>query len=372
MKSITGIRTMSAVLIALALSTLACDANHDDRAEVRAGLDELLREDVATNRFLGAGLSVRLSDGRTFSTAAGRAAPEGAAYDVDGTEQIIGSVTKLYTAVLVMQLVERGRVGLDDAVDRWLSFPGADRITVRMLLGHTSGLDDYLNLLTKEQLGRPWTPRQLLDVALAAGPVGAPGMKKAIYSNTNFVVLALMVEAVTGASWEANVQERIARPLGLAHTYFAGQADRAARLAGGFIETDAGWLDVLTRLHPSAGWGGGGMVATNAELLRFTEALFDGELFDSPATLALMRQYETEIDPAYQPKEEPPSFVGLGLIRMHVGAVTLEGHLGHIHGYNAGALRDPDTGALIVVTSNDNRAFSGRTAQKVASHLRAR
>jgi CubicO group peptidase (beta-lactamase class C family) len=250
--------------------------------------------------------------------------------------------------------------------------PNARKITVRMLLTHTSGLRDYLHLLTLAQLGQPWTPAQLLDLALAAGPMGAPGMAKAIYSNTNVLVLAMIVEAETGTSWEDNVEERIALPLGLEHTYYAGQRDRATHLAGGWLETDAGWLNTMTVFDPSVGWGIGAMVSTNAELRRFTEALFDGELFASPATLEQMRQYDTEMDPAYQSPGEPPSRVGLALTSMSVGGVTIEGHLGHIEGYNAGAVRDPDTGAIIVVTSNDNRAWAGPIALEVARYLRDR
>jgi CubicO group peptidase (beta-lactamase class C family) len=327
---------------------------------------------VAANGFLGTGVSVRLADGRRFRTAEGLSDPIAEeVYDVAATEQVVGSVTKLYTAVLVMQLVEANRIALDDTADRWLSFAGAGEITVRMLLTHTSGLNDFLEHMTLEQLGQPWSPAQLLEIALAAGPLGTPGMPKAIYCNTNFLVLSMIVEAETGKSWEGNVEERIARPLGLEHTYYAGQSDRAAHLAGGWIETDAGWIDSLTVIDPSVGWGMGAMVTTNAELLRFSEALFDGELFESPATLAEMRRFDTEMDPAYL-GEDPPSSVGLAIIRMRVDAVTLEGHLGHAEGYNAGAVRDPDTGAIIVVTSNDNRAFSGYTAQKVAQYLRDR
>lgn len=344
----------------------------DDTEEVQAGLDALVRDEVAANGFLGIGAGVRLADGRALDAAAGHSDPDGEdAYDAAATEQIIGSVTKLYTAVLVMQLVEQDRIALDDQAGRWLSFPGADQITVRMLLTHTSGLNDYLHLMTLEQLGEPWAPEQLLELAVAAGPVGAPGMEKAIYSNTNFLALGMIVEAETGASWVENVEARIAAPLGLQHTYYAGQSDRAAHMAGGWLQTGGGWLDTSTVFDPSVGWAIGAMVSTSAELLRFTGALFDGELFESPATLAQMRSFDTEMDPAYL-GDEPPAWVGLGLARMSLDGLTLEGHLGHIKGYNAGALYDPETGEITVVTSNDDRAWSGPIAVKVARYLRDR
>lgn len=371
MHSISRATTTVCLLSSLTLAAAACGAGTGS-SDVQAGLDELVWTEVADNGYLGTGVTVRLADGRTLQTSAGIADPEDVvAYDVASTEQVIGSVTKLYTAVLIMQLVESGRLGLDDTLDRWFAFPGAARITVRMLLQHRSGLAEYLNLMTLEQIGQPWSPEQLLALALDAGPLGEPGMEQAIYTNTNFLVLGMIVEAQTGKSWEQNLAERIAQPLGLEHTYFAGESERAAHIAGGWMQTEDGWLDTLTLIDPSVGWAVGGLVTTNEELLRFTQALFDGELFVSPDTLAQMRRFDTEMNPAFL-GQDPPSEVGLGIIRMTAEGLRLEGHLGHVEGFNAGALRDSDTGELIVVTSNDNRAFSGYTAFKVARYLRDR
>lgn len=362
----------TALLSSLLLSIAACGGTSDDHAhDVQSGLDELVRDEVADNGFLGTGVTVRRADGTTLRSSRGVAHPEQAiAYDVASTEQVIGSVTKLYTAVLLMQLLEEGKLGLDDTIDRWFSFAGADAITVRMLLQHRSGLNDYLNFLSLEQIGQPWTPDALLQVALDAGPLGTPGMEQGIYSNTNFLLLALIVEAETGKPWEDNIQERIARPLGLQHTYFAGESERAENLAGGWIPTEQGWLDSLTMIDPSVGWAVGGLVSTNEELRRFTTALFDGELFESPETLAQMTRFETEMNPAYL-GEEPPTKVGLCILQLRSDdGLRLEGHLGHIEGFNAAALRDAETGDIMVVTSNDNRAYSGYTAFKVAAFLR--
>lgn len=363
---------MRSFMLVICLAACGGGGGDDDSTEVQAGLDALVASEVLDNEFLSTGVTVRLADGSTLRSDSGLAHPEEeAAYDVASTEQVIGSVTKLYTAVLVMQLVEAGLIALDDTVDRWLSFDGADQITVRMLLSHTSGLNDTLSNLTLEQVGQPWTPEELLQVALDAGPLGEPGMEQAIYTNTNFMVLAMIVEAETGVSWEESIEARIAVPLGLEHTYFAGQTDRAAHLAGGWMQVDGGWLDTLTLIDPSVGWGVGGMVTTNEELLRFTEALFDGELFESSDTLAQMQRYDTEMNPAYL-GENPPSRVGLALIRMSAEGLQLDGHLGHIEGFNAAALRDAATGEIIVVTSNDDRAYSGYTALKVAQYLQDR
>jgi D-alanyl-D-alanine carboxypeptidase len=364
---------LTLALTVLALTMWGCDEQHPgvDIAELEAGLDDLIHDDQHEHGFIGNGVSVRLADGRRLRTAVGHADPEGQTpYDLATTEQVVGSVTKVYTAVLVMQLVEEGRIGLDDPVDRWLTFAGSDDLTVRMLLSHTSGLAEYLDQLTPAELGQPWAPRDLLARALAAEPMGPPGLPKAIYSNTNYLVLALIVEAETDQSWQACVDQRIAGPLGLEHTYDAADP-RAAHTAGGWLQTDDGWLDTLTVFDPSIGWGIGAMVTTNDELMRFATALWGGELFHDPATLAAMRTYAVEMDPAHL-GPQPPAWMGLGLMVMDVEGVTLEGHLGHIAGYHAGAVRDPATGAIIVVTSNDDRAWAGLTALDVARYLRAR
>ncbi|MCC6995874.1 MAG: beta-lactamase family protein [Deltaproteobacteria bacterium] len=358
------------IAVVLATTLLGCGCS-DDTDELESGLRAVVHADATQHSFISNGVSVRLHDGRILRAAHGHTDPAATrAYDLATTEQVVGSVTKLYTAVLVLQLVEQGRVGLDDPVTRWVDFPGASAITVRMLLTHTSGLAEYLDLMTLEQLGRAWTPPELVALATAAPALGHPGMAKAIYSNTNFVVLAMIVEAATQTSWAANVQQHIVRPLGLRHTYYVGERPRGPQLAGGWVKAQTGWLDTLTLFDPSVGWGMGAMVSTNAELLRFTEALFDGELFGDPATLTAMRTYSIERDPAYL-GAEPPGRMGLGIMTLEAEGITLEGHLGHIEGFHAAALRDRDTGALIVVTSNDNRAWAGLTALKVASYLRA-
>src|SRR5688572_18527839 len=127
----------------------------------------------------------------------------------------------------------------------------------------------------------------------------------------------------------------------------------------------------MTLFDPSVGWAIGTIVATNAELLRFTTALFDGELFESPATLAAMRSFDTEMDPGF-PGEDPPTWIGLGITKMILDGVTFEGHLGHIEGYNACSMLDAETGEIIVTSSNDNNAWAWVMAPKVAHYLRNR
>ncbi|MCC6622309.1 MAG: beta-lactamase family protein [Deltaproteobacteria bacterium] len=356
--------------LALAPACAGTDVPPDDAAFIQAGLEALAEGEVGEDTF-GLGISIRLADGRVFRADAGHADPAQAApYDVAATEQVIGSVTKLYTAVLVMQLVEAGELALDDTIDRWFDFPDAEAMTVRSLLQHTTGIRDFLTGMTLEHVSRPWTPDELLARALEGGLLGGPPLPQAIYSNTNSLLLGLILEAETGERWEDLIARRITGPLGLEHTYFAGEHDKADHLAGGWMLTPNGWVDTMQLVDPSIGWSVGGLVTTNAELLRFAAALFDGALFESPDTLDRMLRFDTVMDPTHL-GEEPPSNVGLHVMRMTIDDVRLDGHLGHIKGFNAAAVRDPDTGALIVITSNDDRAFAGWIALEVARFVRA-
>lgn len=346
----------------------------DDKPELQAALDDLVRAELDEQNILGLGVTVELADGSVLESSAGRVGPGelDEEYEVSSTKQVIGSITKLYTAVMVMQLVEDGAVSLDDSIDRWISIPRADEITVRMLLNHTSGLNDCLLAMSQEQYAQAWTPAQLVELAVDAGSWAEPGDDYARYSNTNFVLLAMIIEAETGDSWERNLQSRIAEPLGLSHTFYAGEAQGAEHLVDGWFYGEDGWTGSLALIHPSIGWGMGALVATNRELAVFTKALFAGVFFEDPGTLEQMLAFSVDMDPDTLASGEPPQTVGLGVIRYQAEGLQLDGHIGHILGYDTGTFRDPGTGSLITVTSNTDHAVVGLTAVKIAQYLQAR
>ncbi len=341
----------------------------DESAALQKSLDALVLADLVGLDALGLGVTVELPDGRVFESAAGNVGPrrQDAAYSVRDTRQAVGSVTKLYTSVLVMQLVEQGTLDLDQSIDAWFDFENANDITIRMLLQHTSGIADCLDQLTPEQYALEWTPEQLVELALDAEPFGVPGTSSAFYSNTNFALLALIVEAVTGESWQGVLEARIAAPLGLSETAYAGDA---RDLADGWMRTDDGWVGTLALLDPSVGWGYGAITSTNHELARFVKALFSGELFAEQTTLEQMLEFSATMDPSVLSEGEPPQSVGLGVIRYHVGDVVLDGHLGHIAGYNSAVLRDAETGVLLTGTTNADAAVVALTLVKIAEALR--
>ncbi|HYO69034.1 MAG TPA: serine hydrolase, partial [Archangium sp.] len=200
-------------------------------------------------------------------------------------------------------------------MDTWLRGGGA--ITVRELLAHTSGLPAYLARLPERGgLDTPWSPRALVELA-AHEPPGPRGD----YSNTNSIVLGLLIEALTGRTWEEELSQRILQPLGWSQT---GPLTREEGLAGAWKRSADGWEDLRHAWHPSIGWAAGGMGSTAEELAVFGRALFSGALFKRPATLETMRTYAVRGDPERTGGVEHEQ--GLCLHLFHVQGLDVEGH----------------------------------------------
>ncbi|MBT2470013.1 beta-lactamase family protein [Streptomyces sp. ISL-66] len=316
---------------------------------VQQGLNALVR----TDGFPAALASVKDGKGRTrtFTAGVGDLAT-GSKVPVDGQVRI-GSNTKTFTAVVVLQLVAEGKIDLDAVVDTYL--PGLVRgegidgshITVRQLLQHTSGLPDYEGDVYDDILRRRYfEPRDLLDIAFRHKAEFAPGEKWA-YSNTNYVVAGLIVQKVTNRPLAEAIEGRIIKPTGLRHTYFPAPGDMGIREAHpkGYRRDAAGGPPRdITELDPSVGWAAGQMTSTNSDLNRFFTALLAGRLLPA-AQLAQMR---TTV-----PIEDTGVGYGLGLISrpLSCGGVYW-GHGGDIPGYETrGGVTDDGRAANVTVTS---------------------
>ncbi|CAM5692588.1 Putative D-alanyl-D-alanine carboxypeptidase [Streptomyces alboniger] len=247
---------------------------------VRQGLRAL----VASDGVPAALASVEDRDGRTRTHTAGVGdLATGAKVPRDGQVRI-GSNTKAFTAVLVLQLAGEGRIGLDTPIETYL--PGlvrgkgidSGRITVRRLLQHTSGLPNYVKYLADDI--RYYAPRDLLDLALQHEAEFPPGEGWA-YSNTNYVLAGLLVEKVTGHPLADELDRRVIGPLGLRHTYFPAPGDATIRgpHPKGYDRDAAGTPVDVTEYDPSWGWAAGQMISTNSDLNRFYGALLGGRAF---------------------------------------------------------------------------------------------
>lgn len=195
----------------------------------------------------------------------------------------IGSISKTFTAVLALQLVEQGRLALADPVSRWFpKLPGASHITVEMLLRHRSGLAE----ISQARDFHRWAlkPRSMaeLQALIEALPVGSTAGESARYNNTGFILLHWIVERAGGAPYDSLLERGITGPLGLVHTRMA---QPGAGLPS-FQRDGERWVP-MDASDPSVPLGAGALVSTPAELVRFARALFAGRLL-KPETVARM------------------------------------------------------------------------------------
>ena len=299
------------------------------------------------------------SEGESAGVAVGKGSLEaGQAPPLDG-EVRIGSNTKTFVAVVVMQMVQEGKVGLDEPIETYL--PGlikgegidASRITVRQLLQHTSGLPEYTDTVPgrsdifqiKDHYAQP---RDLLDTALSKPAAFEPGTQWA-YTNTNYVVLGMLIERVSQRPVGEQIDQRIIKKLGLSHTYFPAPGDRSIKGTHpqGYHLSAEGKLEDITEMDPAWGWAAGAMVSTPSELNTFFQAVFDGRLL----TQASIDEMKKGVDASS--RFGPGVVYGLGLIGTPLSCGgTSWGHGGTIHGYQTNDAVGPDgTAVTIAVTA---------------------
>lgn len=310
--------------------------------------------------FPGALLHVTAPELGVWSGAAGVA-------DVDTGEAMrpdskfgIGSITKTFVSVVVLQLVEEGVLSLDDTLPEVLSektvtrFPDSDRITVRMLLNHTSGIPEWVGQTTVEATAADpstiWDIETILDLAAAQAPYFPPG-EGYMYSNTDYTLLGMIIEQATGKSWREQVRSRILEPLGMDDTVVRDPGDTSMPdgHAHGYGDLGSGVVDVTYADPSMAGAAGGNaIVSTAADLARFLDAVLAGELFQDPATLAEMLDFVDAPD-----EHGFPYWYGLGLERyIFPEGITLIGHAGGAVGYGSVMYHAPDHGVTIVGSGN--------------------
>ncbi|NYE38141.1 D-alanyl-D-alanine carboxypeptidase [Nocardioides cavernae] len=306
---------------------------------VQSRLERLLSE----TGLPGAIATVKDGEGRTRTYVAGTA-QIGTDRAIDPRSRVrIASNTKMFTATVVLQLVAEGRVGLDRSVDTYLpglvrgSSNDGRRITVRQLLQQRSGLPDYDSLVidaggSLDAVRHTYVePHELLTAALAERRHFRPGTRWA-YSNTNYVLLGLLAQKVTGRPVGELITRRIIEPLGLADTYWPEVGEQGIRgpHPHGYLTEAPGdpWTDA-TRLDPSLGWAAGQLVSTPGDLGRFLQGLMGGELLP----VDLLAQMRTGVRAPHF-DAEPGWRYGLGLASRTLSCgVRAWGHGGDIQGF---------------------------------------
>jgi D-alanyl-D-alanine carboxypeptidase len=325
-----------------------------------SGFDDVLQAGIDQG-LTGVALAVELDGEVLFDGVAGLANSEAQTPLASSDRFRIYSITKTFTAVLILQLVDEGVLSLDDTVPDWLDdpvvarIPNIDRITIRQLLTHTSGVYDYYNgaasafvddAITGEgaDWSKVWTAQEVLayvdGTRQAADFDPGQGVK---YSDTGYFLLGLIVEQAGGQSFAEQLHARILDPLGLTDTFFAA----AEPVPGGTVEGYhrlGNELINVSGINLSWAWTQGGMVSTTEDLARFADALFDGDLIE-PASLEAML--------TFLPADEQGREWGMGVARVQTPMGGLIGMNGSGPGFVARMYRLP-AGATVVLLTNTN------------------
>lgn len=355
---LAAIGTLMAVVVTPAQPAMASTDRH---ADIQHELDAMVAAGVP-----GVVASIAYGNARWRAEAGVSDVDTGRRLPTDGRFRI-GSVTKSMVATVVLQLIHEGRLSLTDTVHDLLPdlVPTGRHIDVERLLNHTSGLADYVTAGEfadpARYLSRRYTPERLVEIANGLES-DTPGARWA-YSNTNYILLGMIIEKVTGHPLHHQLRWRVFLPAGMFDTSLpTGSPYLAAPHASGYYRMDPGPRVEATELDPSFAWAAYGVVSTATDLQRFYRSLFSGRLLPQTLVTRMLAPAVPTNNPVW------PRY-GLGLEEMRTTCgITLWGHTGAIPGYQTTAFTTPDGAHGMVVSTN---LFSPRDGTQVLHAVHA-
>ncbi|MER6085944.1 serine hydrolase domain-containing protein [Streptomyces sp. NPDC001833] len=270
----------------------------------------------------------------------------------------IGGETKTFTVTAVLQLVDQGKVGLDDPIGKYLDgVPGGDRITLRELAGMRSGLfnysedADFSKALTSDPQ-RSFTPRQLLGYAFRHPAMFPPG-EKFSYSNTNLILLGLLVEKESGQRLGDYLEQHVLEPAGMSRTLFPTGNEFPAPHAQGYTnQTATGKVEETAGWNPSWGWAAGAMISDLDDLHTWARTVATGVFPDG----------RTMVGPAVQKQRLTTPSTGIQGAGYGLGIFDVQGWIGHngsLPGYESLTVHLPSAGTTVVVLLNSDIGYKG-------------
>jgi D-alanyl-D-alanine carboxypeptidase len=315
--------------------------------------------------------AILFPDGTIWRATSGFADVRAKRHLTAGTEFAVASISKTFLAALILKLVDEGKVGLDVPVVTYLPALEVDpAITVRQLLDHTSGLHDFfyapdIDAALLSDRTRVWTAEEALSY------VGKPYFKAGSgwhYSNTNYVVLGLLAEAVEGASVAEQLHARFLAPLGLSRTHYqavdppVGPLAQAYRFDGPGLRlkpiplTDGTDVVPFTSVVTAAG-SAGSIASTPTDLVKWARALYGGAILTPSTFVAMVTDAQRTI--AFKPSVP----YGLGVQEATIDGRPTLGHSGRFLGSRSVVRWLPNEGIAIAVLTNQSRNDPGLVAR---------
>jgi len=356
------------LILLLALSATALTASAQAQAigtSSRVLKDELqlkLDEWHKAGKFPGATLGVVLANGQTIGLAVGYSDRTTKTPMKPNDRMLAGSTGKTFAAATALQLVKDGKIALDDKVEKYLGkepwfsrLPNAKEITVRQLMNHTSGLVRYefKDKFTKDLTANPekvWQPAELLAYLLDEKPPFEAG-KGWDYSDTNYIVLGMIIEKVTGRKFYDEANRRLIKPLKLTNTIpqdglrLKGVIQGYAGPNNPFGGKDEMISNGKFAINPQFEWTGGGWATTSEDLARWAKLMFEGKAYD-PSLLPQV------LDGVAAPMLGRETKYGLGVIIRKTAAGTSYGHSGFFPGYMTDMMYFPEQKIAVAVQVN--------------------
>lgn len=329
-----------------------------------ARIQSMMGEKIASTGIPGVIVSVRTNDGEWMG-ASGLANVATGEPMTPGLSFRIGSVTKVFTAAMILRLVDKGVLNVDDTLEKWLpelNIPNANIITIHMLLNHTSGLPEYCADDNIDGFWKPvyqdklrnWTPEELWNLAKNSEAPKTPGSEFR-YVNTNYVLLGMIAEKATGMTAGRIMDAEFFKPLGMNHSFLAEDEKIPAPASRGYAWNPEGNEVEDIVYNPSIAWTAGSMVSNENDLLTWVDALFVRKTVLKPETLDIMLAVAV-----------PSTYYGYGIISTRTKYGIFVSHDGEIMGFLNSINYFPDQG--IIVNIFVNRADMYPTAIQVDSH----
>ncbi len=333
-----------------------------DTDALKRALQAKLDEWHKAGKFPGATIGVVLADGESFGLAVGYSDRDAKTPMRSTDRMLAGSVGKTFAAATALQLVKEGRISLDDKVEKYLGgepwfsrLPNAKDITVRHLMNHTSGLVRYefKPQFTKDLTANPekvWKPAELVAYLLDEKPPFDAG-KGWDYSDTNYIVLGMIIEKVTSRKFYGEASRRLLKPLKLKDTIpqdgmrLKGVVQGYAGPNNPFGGKDAMIHDGRFTINPQFEWTGGGFASTAHDLARWAKMIYEGKAYSAD----LLPQVLEGVSAPMLGRE---SKYGLGVIIRKTSAGTSYGHSGFFPGYMTDMMYFPDSKVAIAVQVN--------------------